>query len=253
MINITEILINAPVGIRLYSPICGVCELDQINQDGLITVKKLDTSEYHYLDKFGRLSENGECLLFPSKEHRLWDSWQYVIMEYCVGKVFTDGMWMFLVESGGTIRPYDMVTKKISSQSENLYDYLIEEFRFATPDETNEFFSAMRKQGYYFDRTNKVRNGKEDVNTSCIEDEAVDTIKDACKEYDKSQLKPFDKVLMRYGETNEWSCGFYSHYSFMSRAYCTTDGFFTQCVPYNDDTKHLLGTIQSYEGPYKTW
>ena len=56
-------------------------------------------------------------------------------------------------------------------------------------------------------------------------------------------LKPFDKVLVRDTEDEYWQCDLFSHittnglYSF----YCV-GSYYRYCIPYNNDTKHLLGT-----------
>ena len=34
---------------------------------------------------------------------------------------------------------------------------------------------------------------------------------------------------------------------------CMDDGYFGQCVPYNDETARLLRTAEDYNGKYKTW
>ncbi len=78
MISIAEKLKNAS-HIKLYSPICGVCELYSIdyNKHIITTIDRFGT-EYNfnfygiYLISEG--DESAECLLFPSKELRDWDS-----------------------------------------------------------------------------------------------------------------------------------------------------------------------------------
>lgn len=76
-INIAALLKDCPRGTKLYSPICGECELFNVtsNTDERIYVK------YHEItvtfDKDGRMDfGNGECLLFPSKEVRDWGLWK---------------------------------------------------------------------------------------------------------------------------------------------------------------------------------
>ena len=96
-IDIAEILKNYPKGTKLYSPICGECELDCLCYGGdVITVvyKGRDKSNYttselydeldrNYVlcfDKYGRYKTtdrsdtNGEVMLFPSKNCRDWDA-----------------------------------------------------------------------------------------------------------------------------------------------------------------------------------
>lgn len=64
------------------------------------------------------------------------------------------------------------------------------------------------------------------------------------KKFDINELKPFQQVLIReYTEAN-WSIDFFSHIE-NDRPYkfVTCGGIHNQyCIPYNDDTVHLIGT-----------
>ena len=66
---------------------------------------------------------------------------------------------------------------------------------------------------------------------------------------------PFEKVLFRVGES-PWRCGFFSHIvsdDFNKELVCTSYGLSVRCVPYNDETKHLVGTIDDCPDYYKWW
>ncbi len=61
------------------------------------------------------------------------------------------------------------------------------------------------------------------------------------------ELKPFDKVVVRCSEADKWSIDFFSHK--VSNGYiCTGDAWFGYCLPYNDETAHLLGTTDEWKG-----
>lgn len=72
--------------------------------------------------------------------------------------------------------------------------------------------------------------------------------------FDISTLQPFDKVLGRDCNDEIWLCSFYCHYDndelFPFR--CLDYGY-KQCVPYNEDTKHLVGTIEMPPKKYINW
>ena len=73
--------------------------------------------------------------------------------------------------------------------------------------------------------------------------------------YDISNFKPFDKVLVRDNNGEEWRHTAFSHmtsrfYEHKFAAGCT---YWCQCIPYNDDTKHLLGTTNMCDGQYINW
>ena len=71
----------------------------------------------------------------------------------------------------------------------------------------------------------------------------------------KHQFKPFDKVLVRNTEKQIWKPNFYSFEGYNSSGYvCTNDMKYAQCIPYNEQTAHLLGTCKPYEEPEpKVW
>lgn len=88
-INIAEILKDAPVGTKLWSPVCGEVELrrvyiDNINCVSRGYVEKLDFDEFGLDFRFSD-AEDAECILFPSKNHRTWRDfkapWKHKIFE----------------------------------------------------------------------------------------------------------------------------------------------------------------------------
>lgn len=86
MINIVEILKDCPKGTKLYSPLCGDCELNISNK--FITV--ISRGREYTFDEYGCFMGSPECLLFPSKENRDWNTFQ----PFKVGPNFKDGNWI---------------------------------------------------------------------------------------------------------------------------------------------------------------
>ena len=73
------------------------------------------------------------------------------------------------------------------------------------------------------------------------------------KKFDPKTFQPFDKVLGRDTNDNCWIALFFGHIGKGShRAVC---GYFswTQCIPYNEETKHLVGTRDDCPEYYKWW
>lgn len=69
--------------------------------------------------------------------------------------------------------------------------------------------------------------------------------------FDPKTLKPFDKVLVRKASISEWRCGIFSHYLFhWGVVFNDTYKF---CIPYNDETKHLVGTKKEAPKYYRYW
>lgn len=78
--------------------------------------------------------------------------------------------------------------------------------------------------------------------------------KPAKPKFDPKTLQPFDKVLVRDEEEEQWSCAFYSHIRDKTTyKYATTDYSHIFCIPYNDETKHLVGTTDEAPEYYRYW
>ena len=79
-----------------------------------------------------------------------------------------------------------------------------------------------------------------------------------CKKekFDPKTLKPFDKVLAcDLEEIDGWVCGWFSYYNESGGLYpCRCVGSsYRVCIPYNDETKHLVGTAGEVPEYYKYW
>ena len=71
------------------------------------------------------------------------------------------------------------------------------------------------------------------------------------EKFDPKTLKAFDKVLVRDNIKNPWVC---DHFSYINHAnICITIDRCKYCIPYNDDTKHLVGTTNDAPEYYKYW
>lgn len=67
-------------------------------------------------------------------------------------------------------------------------------------------------------------------------------------------FKPFDKVLVRDEpgyDQDHWCCDFFSHTD--NDCFVTSGGEWSQCIPYNKETQHLVGTNQDCPDKYKIW
>ena len=75
------------------------------------------------------------------------------------------------------------------------------------------------------------------------------------EKFDPKTLQPFDKVLGRDGQGAEWRCDTFSHinYNDIYFRYITTASRYTYCIPYNEDTKHLIGKKEEAPKYYRYW
>ncbi len=91
MINIAELLKDAPKGMKLYSPLFGEVEYMQLGDENKVWVKT--SCGTYYFDKYSKpyAFDKAECLLFPSKDCRTWEGWKAPKSHYDI-KNFYAGM-----------------------------------------------------------------------------------------------------------------------------------------------------------------
>lgn len=73
--------------------------------------------------------------------------------------------------------------------------------------------------------------------------------------FDPKTLKPFDKVLVRDINSEKWKIQLFSHIiknCFPSEYHCI-GSCYNFCIPYNDDTKHLVETNEEAPDFYRYW
>lgn len=99
--------------------------------------------------------------------------------------------------------------------------------RLATDSEKQQLFEALAKKNKRWDAEKK---------------QIVDL-------KPKIELKPFDKVLSRRCSEDYWVLNFYSHKSHKTGYHICIDGSSNlYCIPYNEETAHLLGTTDEWKG-----
>lgn len=317
-INIVEILKDKPQGTKLYSFACGKCKLEEVDD------KSFKISFYSskfgfmnggegYLDKNGKLYDDGECVVFPSKEMRDWskfawkkgdvlvsndggtevifDKWyddtytnfyskHYLNSEdennikyneaflctterYSLEDKDTAQTYINTIEKrlGGKLNLETLVVEKPQPEFKDgdivvygksvaicrrIYKHTLsfyvslnemvgllfadevessEEYRFATDEDKQQLFDALAKEGKAWDAEKK---------------QVVDL-------KPKVELKPFDKVLSRRCSEDYWVLNFYSHKADYYHI-CIDGSSNLYCIPYNEETAHLLGTTDDWEG-----
>lgn len=73
------------------------------------------------------------------------------------------------------------------------------------------------------------------------------------KKFDPKTLKPFDRVLVRNFIISKWRCEHFSYFNNGKPKPYMTSTSYTFCIPYNEDTKHLVGTTQEAPEYYRYW
>lgn len=80
--------------------------------------------------------------------------------------------------------------------------------------------------------------------------------KDVKDRFDPKTLNHYDKIIVRdiFTNSSRWVCSLFSHYDERSSYPCRCVGApFSVCIPYNDDTKHLVGTTEEAPEYYRYW
>lgn len=79
--------------------------------------------------------------------------------------------------------------------------------------------------------------------------------KPAKPKFDPKTLQPFDNVLARHGLEDDWECTSFSHFvnDTFDSYYLCAGLHYSYCIPYNDETKHLVGTKEEASEFYRYW
>lgn len=69
--------------------------------------------------------------------------------------------------------------------------------------------------------------------------------------FDPKTLRPFDRVLVYFNDI--WDCDLFSYIKADFCVCVSSSSSFEHCIPYNDDTKHLVGTTEEAPEYYRYW
>ena len=159
------------------------------------------------------------------------------------------------------------------------------ETRLATEEEKQKLFNAIKANGYHwnsetktleklpkFKVDNKIKlKGGDEIgyvtqvtdcyftikcknNTHCWPVERQDAWELVTEKFDINSLQTFDKVLVRCSNDTSWTPQFFAYYRPNSKfPFVCTYNTWSQCIPYNEDTKHLTNTKDDCDEYYKNW
>lgn len=227
MTNLVSILKHCPEGTKLYSPIFGEVTFKRISSSRNILGEAIDHNGESRTVAFTRLGRfycdfpSAECVLFPSKDQRDWDKFRIPTKKGDV--IMFNGMYPCLV-TGDYSKDLSMWCCGLLEDGEFIGNnpaspWNRDSYTFASEEVKNQLFTAMDKAGYTWDG---------------------ETLKKK-----KPQFKPFEKVLTRDSESEEWECTFYSHFNSKGRYHhITTSGMFVMCIPF-EGNEHLVGTTKN--------
>lgn len=127
------------------------------------------------------------------------------------------------------IKVYAGLTKQYGAIIHKIGISEIFHLRLATEEEKQQLFDALAKEGKVWDSEKK---------------QLVDLPK-------KCEFKPMDWCLMRGGKehfVSDWTLCQFSHKMECGKYRAVGGCAYDECIPYNDQTKHLLGTTDEWKG-----
>lgn len=260
-INIADALRDAHEGTLLYSLVGGWMSFRKILKNNKISCDPSGVSNFALPILFNadgslafseesEINGRGECVLFPSSICRTWqmlsfEKGEIVVLTYETKDGCKDEN--VIVYNGmdfGTKNGVRYAASICLNDNNRLdlnschclnairLDEISVSFRKANDVEKQDLIDALRMRGYMIDRN---------------EDGLLKKIK-------KPKFEPFQQVMVRDKEDDTWSPAFFSHEERNQNAkypYGTISGsepilFYRYCIPYNDKTKHLIGTNKPY-------
>lgn len=293
-INIAELLKDCPKGMELDCPIFEGLEFDHIDEKNrtysiVCRVKtEFNSYNFHTFTEYGcyRTEIYSKCVIFP-KGKTTWGGFQRPFKDGDIA-ISESGDIHLLKTSSSSYCSYreswEILPKFDSTITAN-----VTIVRLATEEEKEKLFKAIKENGYKWNEETKTleklvepifkvgdrvkkKNSNEDI--ALITDIADNyyivetkygmevTISMSIQnnyelvpnKFDITTLKPFDKVLVRDHNAQEWVASLFSNYKEPKKYkyICVNGSGYAQCIPY-EGNEHLLGTTDDCDNYHKTW
>lgn len=247
-LNLVEILKDCPSGTKLYSTVFGYVEFVHVNisANHPIVIRLKDGTRKSFSAE-GKLyiTYDGECTLFPSKNQRDWSKFNPKKEGFITPCEFKDGD---IVATNSGLQVFILQRPKSNKEGYFYigYDFGLNDIfhageckfnRLSTEEEKQKLFDAIKKRGY-----------KWNAETKTLE-------KFVEPKFNQNILRPFDKVLVRDYSTIYWNCDLFSRIddSTSNHKFITISSAYRFCIPYNEETKHLIGTTEEAPEYYRYW
>ena len=224
-INIAEILKDMPSGTRLWSPILGNVMFKGVNygyKTYPIGVTGTDKLNYSFTQSGRYFAIKGaELLLFPSRDMKNWS------------KFFKEGD--VLENTSDEVFPKYVIFKKFVDD------------KYTTFEAINGIVLGDEPVKYSIQNTLSYSKVKDEDMALEIK-KKIQNIVDKKTRTSATEFQPFDKVLVRNHDKYPWCPAFFGLKSDSGEQcpYKTSNGAYKYCIPYNEKTKHLLGTTEPY-------
>lgn len=237
IINVAEILKNKPVGTELYSSLCDDCKLHKVHEDGTIEVTDVFDNIFPF-DEYGLHCINGDTYyLYPSEKEK---SWENAIKEKIKTIPLNNmiNIAEILKDCPSGIKLYSPVFGECALNKVLKDDGTIQVY--IDNGKSFDSYFGFNKYGHlHFD-------GGECLLFPSKDNRDWSTFKETAS----CPFKPFDKVVVRFKYGSEWHAAFFSDFcpsKSLAQYHTTADGWYFDCLPYNEETVKLIGTDNDYE------
>ena len=293
MVNIVEIVDKLPIGTKLYSTICGECTIKKIYKGLGFDVMSKDGTTYNFsydgrFDLNGECcifpsKENRDWNTFIKVEIPFEPKIGDVVAD-CRDNVFIyQGKYNEYNDNANFV-VYTTFHNNFFVTEGNSFFQISKAVRYATAYEETLLFDIMYEKGYVYNELNNCiskkrkfkvgerimkHNTNYPVFTVTYVNDMIYTVKSEISgqvtdigvkivennykiaTFSPYDLKPFDKILVK-----SWGRWGISHFGYFDNGIVYTENekwYKENVLPYNDETKHLLGTCDDYDGFYKWW
>lgn len=247
-LNLVELLKDCSKGTKFYSSYLGKDVFFKGIQDNYIECEYHSTIDSPFnstiqFRKEGSFFKDGECMIFPSKDQRDWNKWHRPFKD---GDILAFTFWrkptIYIYRENGThntsyYAAYSSENNKFYDDGTGALASNRDDLRFATEEEKKKLFDIIKEKGYKWNAETK-------------------TLKELKKEkFDPKTLQPFDRVIVRDFDNQKWMACLFSHIENGAyHKFKTSSGLgWHQCIPFNNDTKHLVGKMDKAPEFYKYW
>lgn len=283
---IAKILKNCPKGTKLYSPIYGEVEFTEVSiVTGSIGCKTNNGVTRFYPD--GTYYKGGECMLFPSKEQRDWNEFMIPFKDgdVIIRTEFNPGCKQYNVAifSNYNANSTNRMTVHCQVNGANEFrtrmDIHHKDWRLANAEEIKRFFTRIHESGYDFKEGELITLPKFKVGDIITNNKLtfrIDAISNEhyveihgdirsyrlpisdqhhwkLKKFDKTTLKPYDKVLVKHFEDGCWVPTLVSYADNSGLVYTIDSDEGTHRVIPFEGHEHLIAKYDDPEPYYITW
>ena len=150
-LNIAAVLKDKPVGLKFYSPTFGCVTFNGVHKDKVYFFSK-DTNA-HSVKQNGKMFDDGECIIFPSKEMRDWSRFAWkkgdmlimdgyrVVFDKWLNDDYTRFNAIHLITSNG-----GYIDKPLQNRYSPISNFITRNWRKMTDAETKIYMDSLERE-----------------------------------------------------------------------------------------------------------